>query len=147
MKIKPNTKLENDTVNIPNKVAEIYGLHSIGGTDKEHPYINLKYFDCDYQCFSELDKESLKSFSEANKKLSQLTWNELKRQAGKRGNKTGFAPTMISRDQLPQRSMLERVSEEISFMELRLSQEARMFGFRSGAAFFLVYLDKNHDIT
>lgn len=148
MGIRANTKVNPESsIMIPSSVANHFGFEEKGGTDKQSPYINLKYFDGDYQCFSELDKADLKGFTDSIRKLSQMNWVELKKQAGKGKSKSGFAPTQIPREQLPQRSVLDKISEEINFLELRLSQKARMFGFRSGAAFFLVFFDKDHNIT
>lgn len=146
MTIKAKTKVTEKKLSIPEKVADLYSWKE-GGTDNEHPYLNLKYFDYDYQCFSELDKDDLRSFTDVSRKFSMLDWVQLKRQSGKGTNKTGLAPTIIPRHELPRSKMIDKISEDIDFIEMRLNIEARMFGFRSGAAFFLVLLDKNHDIT
>ncbi|WP_420999950.1 hypothetical protein ACOJIU_11760 [Carnobacterium maltaromaticum] len=124
-------------------------LHGVGtdNYDKAHPYVNLKYYDSGHQCFSEFEKDELKQFSELCRKFGEMDWVQLKKQSGKGPNKTGMAPTMISRGQLPKRPVLEKLSPDIDFMELRLSQTARIFGFRSNAAFFAVFLDRNHDLT
>lgn len=135
-------------VTVPKDVAHRHSVyeHEDGGTDKKNPDLSLKYYDYNYQCFSELEAEDLKQFTDVCRKFSQMNWIDIKKQAGKKGKKTGLAPTMIERSQLPKSNILNRISDDIEFMELRLSQTARIFGFRSSATFFLVFLDKNHDI-
>ena len=147
-KLKANTKIKNTnipTVSIAQKAALIHGLGN-SNNDKEHPSLNLKYYDCDFECFSDLSRDELKSFSELSKKFRQLTWLQIKSQGGKGKTKTGLAPTMIERSQLPQSALINEISDDIDFMELRLSEKARIFGFRSQTTFFLVFLDHNHRI-
>lgn len=52
----------------------------------------------------------------------------------------------MERHQLPNTDFLHSISEDISWMEMRVTQVARVFGFRAGHAFFLVFLDRTHDV-
>lgn len=38
------------------------------------------------------------------------------------------------------------LSEDIGWCEMRVTQKARVHGFRAGQGFFLVFLDRGHDI-
>lgn len=147
-RIRTNTKLKTpQEITIPSSVAAVHGLYKKeDNTDKKHPDLSLKYYDFNHQCFSELEKDDLAQITALCKKFSQMTWFDLKQQGGKGKNKTGLAPTIVDRKQLPKSIMVDRISEDISFMELRLSQKARIFGFRSSTTFFLIFLDKDHDI-
>lgn len=146
LRAKTQLKKNEDTkISIAMDAAKLHGLGE-SNNDKEHPSLSLKYYDCEFECFSELTKEDLKSFSDVCRKFRQLTWLQIMGQGGKRGNKTGLAPTVINRKQLPKSILLDAISDDIEFMELRLSQKARIFGFRSQATFFLVFLDHNHKI-
>lgn len=127
--------------------ATILKHHSLEkeNTDQEHPCLNLKYYDYDYACFSELSQEDLKQFTALNRKFREMTWLQIKQQGGKK-NKSGLAPTKILKKQLPKSAILDMLSEDIEILELRLSQKARIFGFRSAATFFLIFLDSQHKI-
>jgi len=46
----------------------------------------------------------------------------------------------------PKTRVLEAISPDLGFFELRVTQKARVHGFRSANAFFLVFLDKDHAI-
>lgn len=47
---------------------------------------------------------------------------------------------------LPAAPFLAHLSADISWCEMRVTQKARVHGFRAGNAFFLVFLDRNHEI-
>ena len=38
------------------------------------------------------------------------------------------------------------LSPDITFSELKVTEKARIHGFQVGAAFYLVWLDRNHEI-
>ena len=125
-RIKPNTNLketQNHTAGIPRDAATL-NYHSLGkqNADQEHPCLNA-----------------------LNRKFRDLTWLQIKQQSGKT-NKSGLAPTKIPRNKLPKSPILDAISEDIEILELRLSKKARVFGFRSAATFFLIFLDSQHRI-
>lgn len=148
VKINAKTKVKREMISVPKDVAHRHSVfeEEPGGTDKKNPDLSLKYYDYNYQCFSEFSPEDLRQFTDVCRKFSQMNWGDIKKQGGKKGNKTGLAPTLIERHQLPKSRMLEKISDDIDFMELRLSKKARIFGFRSSSTFFLVFLDNKHEI-
>lgn len=87
----------------------------------------------------------IKPNTNLNRKFRDLTWLQIKQQSGKT-NKSGLAPTKIPRNKLPKSPILDAISEDIEILELRLSKKARVFGFRSAATFFLIFLDSQHRI-
>jgi hypothetical protein len=114
------------------------------GDSRAVAFVALKYYRPEHQCLSEWTPDELKAFSAFCRKLAQMTWQQIIETGGK--HKTGVAWTPIRRDQLPGTDFLDSISEDISWIELRVTQEARVFGFRAGQAFFLVFLDRTHDI-
>jgi hypothetical protein len=109
--------------------------------------VSLKYIDTDHQCFSDWDQSELKLFSGFLKKLSQTSWPDILRSGGASGGKTGLGCTHHkSRQSLPGSAVLDAISEDINFIELRVSQRARVHGFRLASVFFLVWLDRSHEI-
>jgi len=110
----------------------------LGITDNlEPPHVNLKYYDPDFECFSEWTSDELKSFSELTKKLKCLTWQKIYKSGGRLGNKTGLGYTPHkTRAYLPKHSELDSLSPDITFFELRITQKARVHGFRVKSTFF-----------
>lgn len=114
---------------------------------KNSPYISLKYYQPTYQCFSVWNQEQLKQFSAFVEKMRKTEWPAIYKTGGSVGNKTGLGYTVHkNKGILPDRSILDKISPEITFFELRVTQEARVHGFRVQSAFFLVWLDKDHEI-
>lgn len=136
-KIKAQTKLNDNE----NKDIKILGLANNGeNSDEKQAYIALKYFDKNFECFSEWSKDELACLSNFIDKINNLTWNDIKRH-------TGLRYKMIDNAKgLPENSIKEKISKDISFYELRVSQKARVVGFRQNAVFFICWLDRNHRI-
>lgn len=117
----------------------------------KNPYVVLKYFQPDWECFSHWEKAELSQLSNFIRSFSQHTWDSVYKTAGKPGNKTGlgYTPYHISEMKAGEdvlKRIRERVSEDISFFELRVSQKIRVHGFQSQSAFFLVLLDREHRV-
>jgi hypothetical protein len=118
---------------------------ALGHEDGERaaPYVALKYFQSEWQCFSEWSRDELRAFSAFNHKLRQVTWPLLYASGGRQ--KTGLGYTPHDLGALPRPAFADGISEDVAWFELRVTQKARVHGFRAGAAFFLVFLDRNHD--
>lgn len=116
----------------------------------KNPYVVLKYFSSSWQCFSKLSKDELRAFSDFLDKLSQTTWQAIYGSASK-NNKTGFGYTKYDVSSMKNgKSYLEglknQLSQDIDFFELRVTEKMRVHGFQSATAFYLVLLDKDHNI-
>lgn len=114
--------------------------------DAERPYVNLKYYRPDHQCISEWTKAKLQSFSAFCRQMTQMRWVDIYSTGGKAGRKVGLGYT-IHKDHgvLPNNAELEGFSPDLTWFELRVDGESRVHGFRVKDAFFLVYLDQNHE--
>ncbi len=116
------------------------------------PYVTLKYYDHGYECFSEWEAENLKAFSALNGKLGSMSWPDIYKSAGSAGNKTGVGYTPLDLSTVSEKSkqrlklVHDKISPDLTFFELRVTQEARVHGFRAADAFFLVLLDQAHDV-
>lgn len=121
----------------------------ISNTDKDNsPYVALKYYESKYQCFSEWNQDELKAFSSFVEKLKGVTWEMIWGSGGKYGKKEAFGLTIHKdRKKLPNNgNALNKISPDIDAFELRVTNKARVHGFRSKSAFFLIWLDRNHKI-
>lgn len=114
------------------------------GDSRAVAFVALKYYRPEHQCLSEWTPDELRAFSAFCRKVAQMTWQQIVETGGR--HKTGLGWTPVARGQLPKADFLHSISEDISWMELRVTQVARVFGFRAGHAFFLVFLDRTHDI-
>lgn len=106
----------------------------------------LRYYVSEFQCFSEWTRDELRAFSEFNRKLRSLTWQQIYQSGGRPDTKTGLAYTPYDRSPIAPAPILMAISDDISWFELRVTRRARVHGFRTGPAFFLVYLDRLHEI-
>jgi hypothetical protein len=109
-------------------------------------FVALKYFRPQVQCFSEWTPDELRAFSDFNRKVSLQTWQQIVASGGKGPNKAGLGYTSHHGGQLPAADFADALSEDLAWIELRVSQKARVHGFRAGHAFFLVFLDRNHQL-
>ena len=129
---------EKDRIKIENKIM---GLAEYGtSAESEKGYIALKYFDKNFECFSEWTPDELVCFSSFIDKINRLEWKEIKKHPGLRFKSIDNAKG------IPNNDIKERLSKDITFCEFRVSQKARVVGFRNNAVFFLCWLDRNHRI-
>lgn len=119
---------------------------------KLKPYVALKYFKSDWQCFSDWQPAELKEFSSFLKTLGTYTWEQVYK-TGSKIPKHGFAYTKYNVDDVKCPSIKAKlkevkklISEDINFFELRVNQnKSRVHGFQAHSAFFLVALDHRHE--
>lgn len=145
-KIKANTGINNNGGSNKYSLSDIEAkLLGVDGND-DRAFVTLKYFDSSYECFSEWKENELKDFSNFIKTINQMTWNEIYKSGGK-NNKTGLGYTVHThKEVLPNQRLLRTISEDITFFELRVNQKARVHGFRVKSAFYLVWLDRGHEV-
>ena len=113
--------------------------------DEDDPklYIVLKYYQPSYQCFSKWNSDELKSFTDLIKRMRQIGWSELVGRGALGYKKHTYLEKLPQEDIKCLKSIL---SPDITFSEIRVTQKARIHGFRAGTGFYLVWLDKDHEI-
>lgn len=131
---------------LTNIETNIFGLEN--KDNLQVPFIMLKYFQRKFQCFSEWEKEELKEFTLFNEKLNSVNWQSIYNSASKtKGEKKGFGYTVhINKNHLPNQEVINTLSEDLTLFELRVNKKMRVHGFRSKAAFCLLWLDREHII-
>jgi hypothetical protein len=117
----------------------------------KNPYVVLKYFQKDWECFSDWGKDELTQFSNFLTTLSGHTWNSVYKSAGKGSNKAGLGYTPYQVTDMKNGSsyvekVLSNLSPDIGLIELRVSQKMRVHGFQSQSAFFMILLDREHRV-
>lgn len=144
-KQKQATESQESQVVITMRDAALLGV--LASSDDERPHVNLKYYYHEHQCFSDWSSNELKAFSSFCRKLSQMRWAEIYMTGGSVGHKTGLGYTRHKDlGVLPENPELSRLSPDLTWFELRIDGESRVHGFRVRSAFFLVFLDRAHEI-
>lgn len=109
--------------------------------------ISLKYYDPKHECLSAWQAADLRAFSSTVEKLRAQTWIQVLQSGGRSGQKVGLGCTK-HRDsrRLPRFRWADKISRDLDFYELRVTERARIHGFNVGAVFFVTWLDRNHQI-
>ena len=140
-KINAKTTINKDNqerIKIQNRIM---GLADYGdSSDNQKGYVALKYFDKNFECFSEWTADELVCFSNFIDKINRLEWKEIKKHSGLRYKNIDNA------NGIPDNDIKEKLSKDIIFCELRVTNKARVVGFRNNSVFFLCWLDRNHRI-
>jgi len=136
-----------DEKNVSLKLREAALLSLSDGTNNDTGFVNLKYYRFEHQCFSSWTPDELRALSAFCRKLTQTSWTNIYKTAGAPGDKQGLGYTVHkSKSVLPANPDLENFSPDLTWFELRVTSEARVHGFRCKSAFFLVYLDRQHEV-
>lgn len=112
-------------------------------TNKETPLLSFESFDFNHQCPSEWQSDEIKSLFQMFNKICKMTWLEILNTGGKSGNKTGLGFTEIEPDPFKRPNDL---SPDVTISELRVTKKARVFGARYGRTYYIIRLDRNHEI-
>lgn len=115
------------------------------GNDK-YVFVSIKNLQYKHQCFSEWDKSDMNKFWAFNKKIHEMTWEQVLKTGGK-NNKTGIAYTPLPREKYNKIPFIKGLSKDICMFELRIDNKIRVHGFRINSIFYLCVLDKKHEIT
>ena len=115
------------------------------GGNNAFVFISIKNIQPNYQCFSDWTKAELSKFWKFNKRLHNMTWQQVYATASK-DDKRGLAYTIIPREKYGTNEFMSALDEEIKMFELRVDDEIRVHGYRMKATFYLCFLDREHKI-
>ncbi|MEM9538468.1 MAG: hypothetical protein AAGA60_03040 [Cyanobacteria bacterium P01_E01_bin.42] len=107
--------------------------------DRQTPIFSFKYLDRQYS-IAQCTKDEKAALIDTLDRLSQLSWREL-RQAPKHG--LGYEK--ISRDAI-RASIPNSITEDVNFIAFRFCGKAPMVGYRDGAIFHLIWLDRDFSL-
>jgi hypothetical protein len=149
---KPGAASQLQLSQVEAKIMSLTNAANGVSSDNDAPFVALKYFRSGFECFSDWEKDELKSFSDFLVDMRQRTWHQILTSSGKGQNKTGMAYTPYDLSAVKGGANVNliavrsQIGEDITFFELRLSSKIRVHGFRAKAIFFLVLLDRNHRV-
>ncbi len=78
--------------------------------------------------------------------LSQMTWEQLRSQGGRPGNKVGLAYTVYD-DHFLNVSRPAQVSPDLKIAGVRASSKMRIFGVSIEQVFHVIWFDRNHEVV
>jgi hypothetical protein len=108
-------------------------------TDGQTPTFCLHHLGSPY-CVTDCDRDDKAAFAETLRKLSHLTWGQIK-QAPRHGLGCEKIPRNLIGGSIP-----AVVTEDVeSFLAFRFSGKKPMVGYRQGAMFHILWLD--HDFS
>lgn len=114
-----------------------------GSTDHLSPSFRFTHADENRWLLSDWESHEIDDLIRALKKIERHTWAQLKTQGSKqRGGSVGCGYKII--EKYP--SLPDSVSEDVTFSEMRVCQKKRIFGFRIGSLYYIVWFDRGHDV-
>lgn len=113
---RKNSDKNQEKIRIENKIM---GLAEYGeSAENEKGYIALKYFDKNFECFSEWTADELACFSNFIDKINRLEWKEIRRHSGL------CFKSIDNANGIPNNDIKEKLSKDITFCEFRITQKA-----------------------
>lgn len=137
-KIKPhgNKDVSISGKRIPNSAFEAEEENTNGLS----PLFSFKHLCTNHFQLHEWGSEELKSLTDTFIKMEQQSWTDIMKQR-KRG--LGYAvvdPSTFSK------SLPRHISPDVSIIEIRVTQKARLFGYRWRNIFNVIWFDRNHEV-
>ncbi|MBA4549241.1 hypothetical protein H1R82_10585 [Thermoactinomyces intermedius] len=111
-----------------------------GSTDGDSPVFSFKYCDNNKFVLWDLSKPELMRLMDFFKQAERLTWGEIIKQR-KRGLRYDSRSTNEIKYKLP-----DDLSEDLTLIHLAMSGRGRVWGFRDGRIFHVIWFDKDHKV-
>lgn len=109
--------------------------------------LSLKYCTTSGKCcFKDCDAQELKGVLDCFRKLTSMSWQDVLKQGGKRGNKTGLAYTLYEDSALKGVKRPPSIDSEFRISSLRVSDKFRIFGVYAEHVYHPIWFDRNHEI-
>ncbi|SEN52945.1 MAG6450 family protein [Lihuaxuella thermophila] len=132
--------VERPDANIGDKKIKRAGLEARdeGNTDDQHPVFSFLYVD-ERLPITNMNDQQLKNMMNLFIRLEQMTWKDIKK------NKNYYKGNLdIKTFKVPWPT--HKIDPFYKVSELRCNCGTRIFGFRTGRTFRIVWFDANHDV-
>lgn len=116
-----------------------------GSTDHLPPSFSFYHFDSSSECPSDWKTDEMKSLFSSLKDASSMTWQQVKATGGHGKHAQGIAFKSVSPAQAA-RKLPANLADDIDLSEMRVSDRARIFGVRNEATYYVIWLDKDHQV-
>lgn len=128
------------------KVPTVHSGHAhTGSTNHLAPAFSFLHFDPSPECPSTWPQDNMKSLFDAMRVASSMTWKQVQATGGHGKNAQGIAFKVVNPKQA-KRNLPENLAEDIDLAEIRITKKARIFGVRSESIFYVIWLDKDHQV-
>lgn len=104
--------------------------------EQQPPIFSLRYLEGEY-CLTKCEKDDQAAFALKLHRLSKLTWSQIHSQGR---HQLGYEK--ISRDAI-KAPIPKFITEDVNFIAFRFSGMKAMVGYRDGAIFYVIWLDRN----
>lgn len=104
--------------------------------EQQPPVFSLRYLEGEY-CLTKCDKDEQAAFALKIHRLSKLSWSQIQSQDR---HKLGYEK--ISRDSLKV-PIPKFITADVNLIVFRFSGMKPMVGYRDGAVFYIIWLDRN----
>ena len=104
--------------------------------EQESPLFSLRYMNKDYS-LSQCTKDEKAAFADTLYKLNQLTWSEINACP-----RHGLGYEKIARSSI-RAPIPSHLKDDVNFIAFRFFGKAPMVGYRDGAVFYVIWLDRD----
>jgi hypothetical protein len=114
-----------------------------GSTDEHSPSFRFTHVDENRWQLSDWTSDEINDLINAFKKIEKHTWAQLKSQGSRQPGQTvgcGFK-LITGHPELP-----SNTPEDAKLSEMRVCQRKRIFGFRIGSLYYIIWFDRNHEV-
>lgn len=134
-------KLKNSTIKpgLKNN-KDFLSVKSISNYDTEKPVFSLQFLQTNF-CVLNCTKDEKASFAECLRKLSNLSWFDIKR-----NHRHGLGFEKITKQSISAPIPLSIAENHDHFLAFRFHGKAPMVGFREQAVFHVLWLDSKFNL-
>lgn len=132
-KLKNIAKGNKKNNKIPAKATELHKQ----STDNETPVFSFKHV-CENHCqLSEWQKQELSILIGTFKAMENLCWKDVRKSAGL--NMKPVTDSIVY-------SLPHSVPSDATIQEVKVDDGKRLFGYRAGRVFCIIWFDRNHEV-
>ena len=104
--------------------------------EQQPPTFSLRYMSKEF-CLSECTKDEKAAFADTLYKLSQLTWSQINS-----SDRHGSGYERIAQNSI-KAAISAHITEDVNLIAFRFCGMAPMVGYRDGAIFYVIWLDRS----
>lgn len=118
-------------------------LTADSSNDEERPSFRFTYADPNRWLLSDWTASEVKDLVEGLKKIEKYNWLQIKKHGSKkRGESVGTGYKLIANHP----TLPAGVPEPIKLSEMRIDNTKRIFGFRAGTIYYIIWFDRDHSV-
>jgi|GEM_PF-883290 len=138
----PNPKKEKSA---GKKISEkaTAGVDKGVSDDDLNPSFRFTHVDEKKYVLSKWSANEISDLMNALKKIENHTWSQIKSQGSTaKGESVGCGFKLIN----PCQKLPESVSKDAKISEMRVCKRKRIFGFRLGSIYYIIWFDRDHSV-